>query len=527
MKKFFTVFLIITCAFLGVSLVACNEEPADETTPEPVDTTAAPAETTEAVDYGALAIDDVFAWVGYPDNKVIPTFSVPDNAEALTYEYDESGLTIDPTTGFVTAIKAGRYEVKAQSEHFSAEFIVRVEDVDTASAKFSASNFASAADNRKAQWEKNGNAGKTTLFIGDSFFDTAFWTGFYSAEYVGKDALCLGISATTTYDWEQWLSGWLSETEPKSIVMHIGTNNVYDDGDTIFSALSAYQRLFLMMHEKFPNTPIYWFGVSQRAYDYDKIAKVTSINEKMQKWCDAFDFITYIDTPSKLTTDMLKDQVHPKPECYNIFVEALAATDIVIEDAHIAPVVPKADIPTISFAKNQTIAAGTAISNVNYNGKNLAKNYILSGKLDITDIGTNAHIQFGILDSGNNRILLWDNESRGAFKLCIPYDTNVPAEDIYTYTAGQTLTIEWKIVCHDDYVYLFIGNELKIVYTAINNTQNIPLTVGSENVQCTFYDMQALTLADDKAEYDKAIADMNDIITKYSTHKSYERLRAD
>ena len=45
MKKFFTVFLIITCAFLGVSLVACNEEPADETTPEPVDTTAAPAET--------------------------------------------------------------------------------------------------------------------------------------------------------------------------------------------------------------------------------------------------------------------------------------------------------------------------------------------------------------------------------------------------------------------------------------------------------------------------------------------------
>ena len=332
MKKIFKLFLIVTCAFLGVSLVACNEDGADDATSAPDEASSAPAETTEAVDYGTLAIDDVFAWIGYPNNKVIPIFSMPENAETLTYEYDESGLTIDPTTGFVTAIKAGRYEVKAQSEHFSAEFVVRVEEVDTSSAKYSASNFASAAENRKAQWEKNGNAGKTTLFIGDSFFDTGFWTGFYSAEYVGKDALCLGISATTTYDWEEWLSGWLAETEPKSIVMHIGTNNVYDDGDTIYGGLSAYQRLFLMMHDTFPDTHIYWFGVSQRAYDRDKIEKVASINESMQKWCDAFDFITYIDTPSKLTTDMLKDQVHPKPECYYVFVDALAKTDIDIED---------------------------------------------------------------------------------------------------------------------------------------------------------------------------------------------------
>ncbi len=528
MKKLMTSLLVLTCALLGFSLSACTDDASNENTAETFPETSAPSvESTEQVDYGTLAIDDVFAWVGYPENIVIPVFSNPELAEKLNFEYDANGITIDPETNSVTALKAGRYEVTAKSEHFSAEFIVRVEEVDTKSQKFSASNFASTAEHRKAQWDKNGNAGKTTLFIGDSFFDTAFWTGFYSAEYVGKDALCLGISATTTYDWEEWIGGWLAETEPKNIVMHIGTNNVYDDGDTIFGALSAYQRMFLMMHEKFPNTHIYWFGVSQRAYDNDKIAKVTSINEGMQKWCDALGFITYIDTPSQLTKDMLKDQVHPKLECYGVFVDALAKTDIVIEDAPVAPVVPEAEIPAISFAKTQTIAAGTAISNVNYNGKNLAKNYILSGKLDITDIGTNAHIQFGILDSGNNRILLWDNESRGNFKLCIPYDTNVPAEDIYTYTAGQTLTIEWKIVCHNDYVYFFIGNELKLVYTAINNTQNAPLLLGSENVQCTFYDMQALTLADDKAEYDKAIAELDAIINKYSQYKNYERLRVD
>ncbi len=39
--------------------------------------------------------------------------------------------------------------------------------------------------------------------------------------------------------------------------------------------------------------------------------------------------------------------------------------------------------------------------------------------------------------------------------------------------------------------------------------------------------MQALTLVDDKAEYDKDIAAMNDIINKYSQYKNYERLRVD
>ena len=74
-------------------------------------------------------------------------------------------------------------------------------------------------------------------------------------------------------------------------------------------------------------------GVSQRSYDKDKIEKVSDINARMQNWCDGLDFITYIDTPPQLTNDMLKDGVHPKPECYSVFVEALAKTDIVIEDA--------------------------------------------------------------------------------------------------------------------------------------------------------------------------------------------------
>lgn len=328
MKKLMTSFLAVTCMFLGCSLSACTD---DKETAETLPETS--AESTEPIDYGALAIDDVFAWVGYPENIVIPVFSKPELAENLTYEYDASGISIDPETNYVTALKAGRYEVRAKSEHFSAEFIVRAEEVDLNSAKFSSVNYTSAAENRAEQWASSGNDGKTTLFIGDSFFDTGFWTGFYTESYTGKDALCLGISATTTYDWEQWLGGWLGATNPKSIVMHIGTNNVYDDGDSIFAALSAYQRMFLLMHEQFPDTHIYWFGVTQRAHDNEKIERVAEINAKMQKWCGALDFITYIDTPSLIDKNMLKDGVHPKPENYSIFVDALDKTDIAIEEA--------------------------------------------------------------------------------------------------------------------------------------------------------------------------------------------------
>ena len=324
--------MVLTCALLGMSLSACTDELDSNETSVPEETSVVSAEITEPIDYGTLTIDDVFAWVGYPENFVIPTFSIPELAEELTYEYDTAGIAIDQKTNTVTALKAGRYEVTAKSEHFSAEFVVRAEEVDTKSPKFSSANFTVAADERIQQWVANGKDGKTTVFIGDSFFDTAFWTGFYSASYAGKDALCLGISATTTYDWEDWIGGWLGAIQPKNIVMHIGTNNVYDDGDTIFGALSAYQRMFLLMHDQFPDTHIYWFGVSQRAYDAEKIGYVSEINSRMQRWCDALDFITYIDTPSVLTKDMLKDGVHPKPENYTVFVDALAKTDIVIED---------------------------------------------------------------------------------------------------------------------------------------------------------------------------------------------------
>ena len=479
---------------------------------------------TTKTDRGTLSIDTVFAWVDYPAASFFPTFSLPEYKETLTYEYDTTALTLDTQTCKITALKAGNYKVKATSENFSETFTVIIENVKRDS-KSSAANFSGQANDRLSQWNEKGTDGKTTLFIGDSFFDTAFWSNFYSSSYPNKDALCLGISATTTYDWEDWITtGWLSKTAPKNIVMHMGTNNVYDDGDGINSALSALQRMFTLMHEQFPDTPIYWFGISQRAYDNTKIGYVSSINKQMKKWCDAQDFITYIDTPSELTNDMLKDQIHPKVENYTVFTKALAKTDIVIEDVDFSKIT---EIKDITFKTSQTIAAGTALKAVNYRGSDLVDGYVLTGKLEITKKTTNSHVQFGILDNGNERILLWDHTSSGQFRLCIPYDTaSVPAEDIYTLTNDGPLVIEWKIVYHENNLYFFIDGELKLVYAAINNSKGTPLKLGSEATDCRFYEMSALTAEDDAEEYNAVIESMSDIIDTYKNKTSYEKIRA-
>ena len=518
--------LITALILAGLCCLSCSNSDSKPTS----DAVTTTAPTVAPTDKGTLSIPSAFAWVDYPDADFYPVFSMPEYAEELTYTYDTEGLSIDAKKNTIKALKAGEYTVTAKSASFEAEFKVTVEKIDktekgaNGKQKFSAREFASQANNRKAQWTDKGVDGKTTVFIGDSFFDTAFWSNFYNVSYPGKDALCLGISATTTYDWEEWITtGWMKGAKPKNIVMHMGTNNVYDDGDDVAGTVSSLQRMFTLMHNKFPDTPIYWFGISQRSYDLEKIANVKKINEQMKSWCDARSYITYIDTPGQLKNDMLKDNIHPKVEYYSIFVDALAKTDIVIEDASMEG---SEEIKDITLTTSQAIANGTSLNTITYKNRILSDHYILEGKLDITKRTTNAHVQFGILDNGNERILLWDNNSDGKLKLVIPYDTgSVPAEDIYTHTNGTTLTLNWKIVVTDDDVYFYIGDELKLVYVAQKNLSSHPLTIGSEATDCKFYDMKAITQTADPDAYNAALDAMSDVIDLYGSKTAPQKIR--
>ena len=233
----------------------------------------------------------------------------------------------------VTVSKDGGERILWTEESKSVEF--RESGVVGKDSKYNTSPYEAKIEQYKKDWKEKGHDGKTTIFIGDSFFDGEFWSKFYEL-YEDKDVLRCGVSSSTSYDWEIFTASFLSETAPKNIVMHIGTNNIYDDRDDAYTATSALQKLFSYMHETLPTTNLYYFGITRRTYDDAKIAIANEVNAAMEQWVAQRDYITFIGgTVDRLTGDKLRDNVHPREddECnaYEIFVEELAKTDIEIE----------------------------------------------------------------------------------------------------------------------------------------------------------------------------------------------------
>ena len=646
---------------------------------------------TTLIDYGELNFTDVYAWVGYPASELDYEFSKPERKEAFTYKYDATKLTIDAEKNTVKALVAGDVEVTVESEHFADKFTVHAEQVNKNDACYTVpADFNTRIAGKLAEYRNKGNDGHTTLFIGDSFFDERwFWTDF-NRTYAGKDALITGVSSSTTYDWEHFTQTFLKNVSPKQIAMHMGTNNVYDDKKSATETVSSLQRMFYLMHDAMPQTHIYWFNISQRSYGNSEIGIVATVNTAMKKWAANREWITLIDTSSKLTNDMLRDNVHPKLEYYSVFVNALKDAGAVIEDAPVKEgvgftagtynkdaktfnlktnartraylmdgaseysgnfvvsgtaktsangnnpwtefIINKAPaddwfsaanalpVSNITFANNgnsaiwgykaaggrDTLATvditsytftviaynGSVLFKVNdsvkvytdtdikdtyfgfgtenaelgitnlsvtisddvairakydqlaptpsasiedivrtksqsvgdypwtaeYKGKTLNRNYVISGKIDITDTSGNPHVGFDF-DTYANRILLWDNQTNGQYKVGYAYNgdhkNDAPANAIYTKETGKTLTLEWKIVVTNSDAYFYVNGDLRLVW------KNIPgnsLTLNTQAMDAKFYDMTAKTLADDKAEYEKIISDMQSTIDAYKNN---------
>ena len=348
---------------------------------------------TTIIDYGALVINDVYAWVDYPASELDVIFEYPEYKEDLTYSYDETKLYINETNQTVEALAPGDFTVNVSSEHFKTTFTVHAEVVDKTTAEYDTSPYNAKVAGYLSDWKKNGVDGSTTLFIGDSFFDGAYWGNFYS-DYAGKDVLRAGVSSATTYDWEVFTDSFLKYTNPKNIAMHIGTNNVYDDDKNAKQTVSALQRMFYVIHAALPETKIYWFNISQRTYNPTEIGIVAAVNEEMKVWCENRSWITLVDTSSKLTGDMLKDNVHPKPENYYIFVDELAKTDIVINDA---PIKQGVDFTAGTFDKDAATFTNTTTTRTRaylmdgaaeYKG-----NYAVSGSIKFTSNGNNPWVE--------------------------------------------------------------------------------------------------------------------------------------
>lgn len=286
-------------------------------------------------EYGSVCVEDVKVYINSNKNttfaEIYPVFTKPEKSETLTYTYDTSIISIEDN--IVTALKRvdETVNVRAQSEHFSTVFKVEVEYIrftgSDASDLYDLSKFsvASRTETCKAVNEK------TTLFIGDSFMDDYFIGDYMTTYAEGKEVLNAGISSTTSYHWEAAYSQIMGTTAPKNIVLHIGTNNFYDAHDTVEDTEQSLMRLFMFMHNSYPASNIYWFNITQRT-NTAYASQVTETNAYMANWCAKYDWITCVDTCSKVTANMLRDGVHPTTENYKVFTDALVEAGCNIEE---------------------------------------------------------------------------------------------------------------------------------------------------------------------------------------------------
>ena len=286
---------------------------------------------------GSLSIEDVTVYIDsaghYTFAELEPAFSDPDKAEEIAYTYDESSIRIE--NGVVIPVKnvSKTVNVRAESEHFQTEFHVEVWAIRLSGASNPLYDVSAFSDGISRGQEKCAESltQDTTVFIGDSFMDDGYIGEYMQTFAAGKDLITAGISSTTSFHWEAVYSDIIGENAPKNIVIHVGTNNFYDEKSSIEATQTGLSRLFMYLHTSYPSSHIYWFNITQRA-DVTYADQVSATNAYMAEWCAGYDWITCVDTCSKVTVDMLgSDGVHPKTETYSVFTDALAEAGCVIE----------------------------------------------------------------------------------------------------------------------------------------------------------------------------------------------------
>ena len=298
---------------------------------------------------GTLTVADVTAWTDV-ESEFRLVFADASKAEAVTYEYDREKITLNAEKQTVKAAAdaVGPVQVKVRSAcHKTATFTVTCNTLPAASTpKYTeyAQMLGSGVlvdDNGNATGATVAVSEKTTVLIGDSFFDRRwFWTDFYTDDYNGKDVFLAGISEATTNDWEQYMNTVFTafgDKAPKNIVIHLGTNNI-GTGQSAAETENGLQHFLTLLHKKFPQTNLYYFAITSRWDDDGSHNKViNSVNTQTKTWCRDKDWVRYIDTGWMITKDKLNPNhggsyIHPLLETYSIFTEQLQKAGCVIEE---------------------------------------------------------------------------------------------------------------------------------------------------------------------------------------------------
>lgn len=287
--------------------------------------------------YGTIVFDlprSIYA--NYPARSIQAKFTKPAYAEKITYTVEqEYADTVKVENGMISAVGNGfvtpkTVKITATTSHHTHALSVTVSQFEAMAGNTALGAEASTVRLLNA-WKREGGKTGGVLFVGDSFFDTHyFWTNFYTT-FQNKNAYTVGISSTTTDDWEVMAERLVYPINPKVIALHCGTNNIFDDGKSGEIAAADIIRLLEQMHKRLPKTEIYYYGIEPRLNVNN--ARGQDCNERLKAYCAENAFVTYIDSPAwcyqddgtTIDTSFYKkgDTVHPAVESYSKYIKAL------------------------------------------------------------------------------------------------------------------------------------------------------------------------------------------------------------
>jgi lysophospholipase L1-like esterase len=178
--------------------------------------------------------------------------------------------------------------------------------------------------------------GKTVdlIFDGDSITD--FWMGrgaaTWAERYAPLNAFDFGISGDQTQHllW-RLQNGQVDGLNPKLIVLMIGTNNMPGNSCTSDQIVEGDKAIIAEYEKRCPGAHILLLGIFPRGElaSNPLRAKITAANAGLAKFDDG-KTVTYLDIGSKfltsdgtLTKEIFPDALHPSPQGYVIWADAI------------------------------------------------------------------------------------------------------------------------------------------------------------------------------------------------------------
>lgn len=393
---------------------------------------------------------------------------------SVTYDFGtSSGLSISNGKLIASSsASAGTFTISATAGGYTDTFRVTVKSTSTIytnpdggkSSFFgtasNATEFTTRYADMKTRIQSGFDANELTLFMGDSFMDERwFLTDFYT-RFLGKDAHTVGISSSRAEQWIWYMQDLVIPANPKNLVIHIGTNDLFDGKQQANTVTGYLTEMFDLLHERLPNTMIYWWTIEERIGQSSSSAKVTATNANINSYASGKSWLKVIDTYSEMDVNdsiMWKDSIHPScPHGYDVLIQKTFDAGLTITDYSGGVTIGKDD--GNQYKKYVT---------------NYVNNFVFKTTITITNWNNVGHVSLNINNSTSARFVIMDfwngswSTKTGKLKYTSPATWSSDVLSYHDFNLSDK-TIEVAVYVTTSNAYLFVDGVLECAIVNVN-----------------------------------------------------------